>query len=430
MIFPMSPKVVLITSLLVNAGLGFALVSSNNSKAPANDSNPKVEAAANSVAAKKLAAKAGSPVIITNEVKFNFDWQQVESPDYKDYIIRLRGIGCPEATIRDIIISDIDKLYEPKFAALRDIPAYQPQEFWRESYYGNRNRKPDPVKQAQTKALAEERSALIKDLLGVDETDLRKELYAYDDGSKEKLAFLSPEKQEQVKELEKKYNKQRSEIYSKAGGMIDQDTQKELASLQKKMLTEMKGFMTPEEAFEYDIRTSDTARNMKYEFRSFEPTEEEFRAIFASKRAQEDMRASSMSGEKMTPEQYKELSAANKKADEDLKAAIGVERYDEMQRSKDYSYQQLANAAPFLGYDKAAAVRVYNMKAEAEKAANDVRRNTSLSNEERTKALQDIRTATEKAVQQEIGERGLNYYKRQGGYWIRNIAPTVRSMPQ
>lgn len=426
----MSPKVVLITSVLVNAGLGFALVSSGN-KAPASDPGSPAGPVGNSVTAKKLAAQSASPVIITNEVKLNFDWQQVESADYKEYINHLRSIGCPESTIRDIIISDIDKLYEPKFAVLRDNSSYQPQEFWRENYFGSRSRKPDPVKAAQSKALAEERSALIKDLLGVDETELRKELYSYDDGSKERLAFLSSEKQEQAKELEKKYGKLRSDIYAKAGGMLDQDAQKELASLQKKMLTEMKGFMTPEETFEYDIRTSDTARNMKYELRGFEPSEEEFRAIFASKRAQEDMRASSASGEKLTPEQYKEISAANAKAEADLKAALGTDRYAEMERSKDYSYQQLANAAPFLGYDKAAAVRVYNMKAEAEKAAGDVRRNTNLSPEERNKALQDIRTATEKAVTQEIGERGLKYYKRQGGYWIRNISPTVvRTTPQ
>jgi hypothetical protein len=45
-------------------------------------------------------------VVVTNELK----WAQLESEDYKTYVARLRSIGCPEQTIRDIIIADLDKL--------------------------------------------------------------------------------------------------------------------------------------------------------------------------------------------------------------------------------------------------------------------------------------------------------------------------------
>jgi len=52
--------------------------------------------------------------VVTNE----FDWRQLESEDYKTYITRLRSIGCPEQTIRDIIISDLDKLMAPTLQAI------------------------------------------------------------------------------------------------------------------------------------------------------------------------------------------------------------------------------------------------------------------------------------------------------------------------
>ena len=189
----------------------------------------------------------------------------------------------------------------------------------------------------------------------------------------------------------------------------------------------MKSFMTAEEIFEYDIRTSDTARNMKYnEARGMDLTEAEFRAMFVAKRAQEDGRPTP--GEKLTPEQLKANQEAYKQAQEGLKTAMGEERYKEYQLAQDYSYRQLVSAGPFLGYDKAAAIRVTNLKAETEKAANELRRNTALSNEERNKALQEIRTAAEAAITQEIGDKGIKYYKRQGGYWLNNLAP--RPMPQ
>lgn len=40
-----------------------------------------------------------------------FRWSQIESPDYRTYIGNLRGIGCPERTIRDLITADVDSLY-------------------------------------------------------------------------------------------------------------------------------------------------------------------------------------------------------------------------------------------------------------------------------------------------------------------------------
>lgn len=43
-----------------------------------------------------------------------FRWASVESTDYRTYIANLRGIECPEQTIRDIIKADVDALYAPR----------------------------------------------------------------------------------------------------------------------------------------------------------------------------------------------------------------------------------------------------------------------------------------------------------------------------
>ncbi len=41
----------------------------------------------------------------------SFRWSQIESPDYHAYISNLRGIGCPEQTIRDIVTADVDEAF-------------------------------------------------------------------------------------------------------------------------------------------------------------------------------------------------------------------------------------------------------------------------------------------------------------------------------
>src|SRR5262245_1857942 len=39
-----------------------------------------------------------------------FNWAELESSDYKDYIEKLRAFGVPERTIRDIIMADVAKM--------------------------------------------------------------------------------------------------------------------------------------------------------------------------------------------------------------------------------------------------------------------------------------------------------------------------------
>ena len=48
-----------------------------------------------------------------------FQWNQLESADYLTYITNLRGIRCPEQTIRDIITADVHALYAQQSKADR-----------------------------------------------------------------------------------------------------------------------------------------------------------------------------------------------------------------------------------------------------------------------------------------------------------------------
>src|SRR6185369_2585347 len=51
------------------------------------------------------------PASAVVEVPATFHWSEVESTDYRVYMKNLRAIGCPEATIRDLIIADVDDLF-------------------------------------------------------------------------------------------------------------------------------------------------------------------------------------------------------------------------------------------------------------------------------------------------------------------------------
>src|SRR5436309_14949951 len=100
-------------------------------------------------------------LIKTNVVvrRLHFRWDDVESEDYPTYIKNLREIGCPEPTIRDIIVAEVNQLFAKRQATEVLAPEHQ---WWRSD--------PDPdVEQAaaeKLQALETERHELLTSLLG------------------------------------------------------------------------------------------------------------------------------------------------------------------------------------------------------------------------------------------------------------------------
>lgn len=43
-----------------------------------------------------------------------FHWRQLDAPDFQTFVANLRNIGCPEATIRDIITGELKEIYDLK----------------------------------------------------------------------------------------------------------------------------------------------------------------------------------------------------------------------------------------------------------------------------------------------------------------------------
>jgi hypothetical protein len=91
-------------------------------------------------------------------------WRSVESEDYRKYIANLRGIDCPEKTIRDIIVADVNDLFRQRFREA--FPPTNNVEYWKPG-----NPLANLVDETQITKLqdfAREKRELIKNLLGTD----------------------------------------------------------------------------------------------------------------------------------------------------------------------------------------------------------------------------------------------------------------------
>ena len=420
----MKASKILLLSLLLNGITVSAIFYLAKSKDVPTNSSINAKAGTTQAAPENSKPRAANrrekfdPALNTPVAASDLNWRSVESPDYKKYIANLRAIGCPEETIKDIIIADVNKLYAPRITALRAPP--KEFKFWQsDQQWGGMQ--PDKEKQKQARDLEKEKKALILELLGVDIEEESRKLYGGFDYYERTMGFIPKEKREQVRSLQEKFSEMEQDIYRKAEGFIDSDRQLELGTIAKARSSELAKILTPEELEQYELRSSNTANQMRYGLKTFEPTEEEFRSIFKLKKSFEDAIGQFGYDPDESPEIRKKRADAQNLLSEKLKTQLGEARYTEYNRSQDYSYQELDRIAKRNDLPKDTAAKIYDMKKVAEDSAQKIRSDQSLNNEQRQAALKDIQTETEKAIGSSLGEKGIKTYKRGGGYWINNL---------
>lgn len=413
----MNAKIFLVLSVILNVALGALLL---KPAAPPPPPSAKAEPAPAAPAAPPAVASAPKPrtvtQVVTNTLAQKFDWNAVESADYKQYIANLRAIGCPEETIRDIITADVNKLYDAKRKALAGPK--KKFEFWKPgAMMGGAI---DPERTEKERALNQERRALLTQLLG-SAPDEKPELMAGMTSQVEAMFdFLPTDKRTKVFDLMQDMQTKMQKAMK--GGSPDPEDMKKLF---KESEAAIAAVLTPEEMLDYNLRFSMTANTMRMQLAGFEPTEQEFLELYKKRKAYDDEYGNAFGGGlNLKGEEKEKRDAAKKALDESIKSQLGEQRYAEFKRGEDFAYQAMYRVADREGLGKEAAIKVYDMKQAAEAQAKQLRDDKALSGEQRTAALRAIREETERAVKGVLGEKGFTSLERNNGaWWLRSLAP-------
>ncbi len=201
------------------------------------------------------------------------DWRAVESDDYKKYVANLRAIGCPETTLRDIIVADVNELYRHRFRVA--FPFTNRVEYWKPGDALANVISEEHI--ARLQEFATEKRELIKTLLGTDYSGEVELTSIQTDIFEERLLdFLTPDKRTAMKELESRYT---ARFLSTVKDSVRGDNQSAKAALAAKDEDALK-ILTPEEKLEYDLRRSSDAMYLRVALGDFELTEQEFRSVF------------------------------------------------------------------------------------------------------------------------------------------------------
>ena len=408
----------IVANLVCLAGLFWMLA--DRQQPPAQLGSP-VSAAA-TAGAGRAPGQAAPVERIVREVE-PFHWSQIEADDYQTYVENLRRIGCPEETIRDLVKRDLDKLYDQRKAdILSKAPARK--EYWKT---GNPSAlsQPSGATRSQLAQLDREKNEVLGDLFGqqgVAAINRPSPLARARSQAKSGYAmdFIPEETKAQLNTVEQEFGSQL--LRKMAQGATDAQDMAEIRQLRQDRDGRIATMLTPDQKMEYDLRKSPTAANMRLQMDGFDPSEDEFRDIFAARKAF-DNEHGVVPGSSITPADAEVRQFAEQEMNNQIRSSLGDDRYQDYMRQTDNDYKSIHKITQRQGLGENISAQVYQMKGGAEELAREIRMNTGLSIEERQMQLGQIRNETSISIQSLIGRQGAAALQTQAGgrNWLNNI---------
>jgi hypothetical protein len=358
------------------------------------------------------------PINIHTEIK-ELDWSSIESADYPTYVANLRRIGCPEETIRDIILADINQLYAARRLALEAPPT--DWDFWRhpdEASTAETTSEEALLRETRLASLERERRDLIVRILGPSAIEAEFEQFMAEQLQDRSLQFLSPEKRDALAAAIARWRQAVEE-----GRLIPDDAarQDRLALAEEALDQQIATLLTPEEREQYQLRASPLAERLRDQLRGFGASREEFEQLFRLERQLQVESESVEANASADPQTADRLQAIGAEFDQKVKELLGPQRYADYQRSLDPDYQTLYSLALDHQVPTAVANQVWDMRRAVEVQTTRVRENPLLDIEQKQLALDAIRRETERAIVDVLGEPLLDAYQREGGGWLTEL---------
>ena len=349
----------------------------------------------------RSAATVKTNVVIRRQF---FTWSQVESENYQTFIANLREIGCPEQTICDLIIADVNALFAKRIATDPDIVSPE-QQWWRSE--------PDPelITAAENRIhmLDTERRALLAQLLGGKwETG---DLVSLPRPSRPGLTLDGPvlgnlpaDVKQTIQDISTRAN-ERLQTYLDAQRQSGKaNNPAEIAKLRQQTREEFARVLAPQQLEEFLLRYSQASNNLRSEMsqlKFFEPAPDEFRAVFRATDSL-DQQIELLAG-KDDPNSVLQRNSLLQQRDNAVKLALGKDRYQEFQLLHDPQFREAVETAEKSGSPEAAQ-KIYEINRATTEELASIRANTNYTTEQRTIALKQAELEQLKASAQAMGQ--------------------------
>lgn len=390
-------------SLAANVALLFAIAQRSPRWADFFTSHTTTpEAAAN--AAKASADPTPKPDVLAQDT-----WPNLSTGDMQAVVARLRAEGFPPNLQRAIISALIAQQFADRHHALAELIKAQP---WWTSFNSAASAKIMATRQQ----LQRDEKDAIDALLGANSGTTA---YAHAQQVR-KFGELPAEKLSTLNQIDSDYNDLINEVRRNAQGILLKEDRDKIAYLEKEKRDDITKVLTPDELFEYDLRSSPTASSLRTQLAAFSPTEAEFRAIFKAQQAF-DAQYGGGSFEMMTAEQRRARAQDQAKLTEQIQPLLTPERFDEYKLKTDPQYIQANALVTRLQLPPTATMDIVTVQKDISKRAETIRGDRSISAEQRSTQLNALGREAEVRLTPILGDSGLSAYKQSSGGWINML---------
>jgi hypothetical protein len=340
-------------------------------------------------------------VVVRHE---NFTWDQIESTNYVAFIKNLHAVGCPEQTIRDIIMSEVNRLYARRRLDEVAYPSYQ---WWRSEPDASAVR----AAAAKLEALDTERRGLLTSLLGPGWDAQSNELIAADGGitlTGPILGDLPPEVKEAVYAIAARAQL-KIEAYQAAQRQQNKAVDPmEMVRLREEPLTQLVSVLSAAQYEEYALRYSPAAQQLREQMRSVELTPDQFRDLFNA--------ISSINGQPVfyyagnDPFLLGQQQQLRAQSDAIIKATLGEQFYAAYQLNQDPLYRSSKAMAEQLGVPETLVMSVYEINRATQAELDRIRKDSNMTSDEKVEALSQTQVEQQQSLQQILGPEAFQHW--------------------
>lgn len=335
--------------------------------------------------------------VVTNEappvIKGEFDWtQEVEAEDYGEFIANLRRIKCPEDTIRDIVVKDLDENYVARLRRQLETAGIAEKYWTFASSADKAQSRPYGIR----KALEAEKKQTLMSLLGLNEEEAEAPSKIRVGQNMRKLetalpAYVTAENAEDFRRLDSQMDQTHKQLQlrAKETNMTRAELRRHQRATDTQFERQLARTMGQDEVRTHMLRKSYLADELRNRLIGFKPTEEEFADIYSIMRGNPDydLSAGAVSGSTES-ESAKSLQA-------ELRLVLGDERFGVLQSKMSPVLRMQERLRKNRGLDAETARQAAELTAAHWAAMDDLREQTELDGTERQRRADQMKAEHE-----------------------------------
>lgn len=231
--------------------------------------------------------------------------------------------------------------------------------------------------------------------------------------------FLPAGKQELLRRIERDYDEMIREINDASGGVQLPADREKLKLLQAEKERDIAAALSPAEREQIEFRTSRSAQALIGRYGDVITDEAEYRRLYALQKAFDDQyNNESYHSRPRTPDEARLRAEAERRLNDDLRAALGENRWAQSARAADGEFRMLGDLASRLSLPPNTPDSVYAVRDTYAAQSAAIQQNSALSAEDRRKQLTSLATRARADLSATLGADGAEAYAARSS-WLR-----------